>query len=134
MTARHYAQTVGHYHTATPTARSLFGMCDVSAQLEVELPRERTKAGLPWRRLRRGFAGAEVVLVPVLEDHPDRSIADLLGKPASACHDSILSKNGDSGKPGAVQGSSWWDSLERLSYADSLPLHLPISLAEPEAI
>jgi hypothetical protein len=38
----------------------------------------------------------------VLEDQPHRPLADLLGKPRSACHDSILSRNGVSGKPGAV--------------------------------
>jgi len=29
--------------------------------------------------------------------------------------------------------SSWWDSLERLSYAGSLSLHLPVSLAGPRS-
>jgi len=38
----------------------------------------------------------------VLEDHPDCPLADLLGIPACACHDSILSRNGASGKPRAV--------------------------------
>mgnify|MGYP000747770487 CR=1 FL=1 len=34
---------------------------------------------------------------------PDRPLADLLGIPACACHDSILSNYGVSGNPGAVQ-------------------------------
>ena len=44
-----------------------------------------------------------VVLAPVLEDHPDRSLAGLLGIPACSCHDSILPRNGASGNPRAVQ-------------------------------
>jgi hypothetical protein len=38
----------------------------------------------------------------VLDDHPYRPLADFLGKPRSACHDSILSTNGVSGNPGAI--------------------------------
>jgi hypothetical protein len=38
----------------------------------------------------------------MLEDHPDRSLSDFLGILACACHHSILSRNGVSGKPGAV--------------------------------
>jgi DNA invertase Pin-like site-specific DNA recombinase len=39
--------------TSTPTGRALFGMCGVFAQLEADLIRERTKAGLAAAR-RRG--------------------------------------------------------------------------------
>jgi hypothetical protein len=38
----------------------------------------------------------------VLQDHPHRSVPDLRGEPARSCHDSILSRNGASGNPGAV--------------------------------
>jgi len=59
----------------------------------------------------------------VLEDHPDCPLADLLGIPACACHDSILSRNGASGKPRAVHligsgmilgGLTVWLMLPRL--------------------
>ena len=40
------------------------------------------------------------------EDHPDRSLTDLLGKPAHPSHDPILSRNGASGKLGAVHTQS----------------------------
>jgi hypothetical protein len=43
------------------------------------------------------------VLVPVLEDHPNRPLAGFLRIPRSACHDPILSRNGASGNLGAVQ-------------------------------
>ena len=39
--------------TSTPTGRALFGMCGVFAQLEADLVRERTRAGLDAAR-RRG--------------------------------------------------------------------------------
>ena len=45
------------------------------------------------------------VLAPVLEDHPYRSLPNLLGRPARSCHDSILSRNGASGNLGAIQVS-----------------------------
>jgi hypothetical protein len=41
----------------------------------------------------------------VLEYHPHRSLAHLRGKPARSRHDPILSRNGASDKPGAVQGT-----------------------------
>ncbi len=42
-----------------------------------------------------------------------RPLADLLGKPASPCHDSILSRNRASGKRGAVQAVGSWERLLR---------------------
>jgi len=50
--------------TATPTGRALFGMCGVFAQLEVDLLRERTKAGLAAARRR----GRRLGRPPVLND------------------------------------------------------------------
>jgi hypothetical protein len=41
----------------------------------------------------------------VIDHHPNCPLADLLGKPRSSCHHPILSTNGVSGNPGAVQFS-----------------------------
>src|ERR687890_763856 len=47
------------------------------------------------------------VLVPVLENHPDRPLADLWGiRGCSLRHGSILSGVGASGNPGAVQAGT----------------------------
>jgi hypothetical protein len=46
------------------------------------------------------------MLALVLQDHPNRSLTDFLRIPGSAWHDSILSKNGASGNPGAVRISA----------------------------
>ncbi len=45
---------------------------------------------------------------------PSGPLPDLLRIPASACHDSILSRNGASGKPGAVQSSYRADPFRNL--------------------
>ena len=42
------------------------------------------------------------VVLGVLEHHPHRSLPHLRGKPTRSRHDPILSRNGASGKPGAV--------------------------------
>ena len=39
----------------------------------------------------------------MVEDHPDGPLSDLLGIRVRSCHGSILSNDGASGKPGAVQ-------------------------------
>ena len=52
-------------------------------------------------RLHCGPAG--VVLALVIQDHPDRSLFNFWGKSAGSAHDSILSRNGASDNPGAVQ-------------------------------
>ena len=63
----------------------------------------RTHFRSPGERSSRRFrASHRDPYVPVLEDHPHRSLPNLLGKPACSCHDSILSRNGASGKSGAV--------------------------------
>ncbi len=43
--------------TSTPMGRALFGMCGVFAQLEADLVRERTKAGLAAARRRGRYPG-----------------------------------------------------------------------------
>ena len=48
------------------------------------------------------------VVLGVLEHHPHRSLPHLRGKPAWSRHDPILSRNGASGKPGAVQMPHPW--------------------------
>src|SRR5262245_32878867 len=48
--------------TTTPTGRALFGMCGVFAQLEVDLLRERTRAGLAAARRRGKVLGRRPVL------------------------------------------------------------------------
>ena len=45
------------------------------------------------------------ILGSVVEDHPYRPFPNLGGIPLQCAHDSILSRNGVSGNPGAVQGS-----------------------------
>jgi hypothetical protein len=42
------------------------------------------------------------VLFAMLQDHADRTLLDLRGKPAGSGHDAILSRNGVSGNLGAV--------------------------------
>src|SRR5439155_5756382 len=47
-----------------------------------------------------------IVLVLLLEDHPNCPVPNLGGEPARSCHDPILSRNGASGNPGAVQSKN----------------------------
>lgn len=58
-------------------------------------------------------------LAPVLEQHPHGPLSDLPGTLAGPCHLSILSRNGASGKPGAVHsGEMVWcevDSQKQLA-------------------
>jgi len=49
----------------------------------------------------------------VLEDHPNRPLPHLWGVPPVSCHDRILSRNGVSGNPGAVQ---FWGMDLRMCY------------------
>jgi hypothetical protein len=55
------------------------------------------------------------MLVLVLQNHPNRPLSNLWGIPAWSRHDPILSINGVSGKPGAVQGCKQLIRIQQIS-------------------
>lgn len=81
--------------TSTPTGRALFGMCGVFAQLETDLIRERTKAGLAAARRRGRHPGRPralqgEMLARARRMHGSgksvRHIAQVLGKSRASVH------------------------------------------------
>ena len=84
--------------TTTPTGRALFGMCGVFSQLEVDLLRERTRAGLRAARLRGRILGRPRVLDAVQVARAKRlaasgasvrKIAELLGCARATAHRAV---------------------------------------------
>ena len=84
--------------TTTPTGRALFGMCGVFAQLEIDLLRERTRAGLAAARRRGRIPGRPRVLkadqvarakVLAANGSSIRRIAELLGCSRATAHRAI---------------------------------------------
>ena len=92
-----------------------------TARIDYALPnplaiRVSRTANLLRDRADRLLLGA--VLRLVLQNDPYRSLADLLGNPASACHDSILTRNGASGSPrGGSYSHLMWGSIPRVIYS-----------------
>ena len=64
------------------------------------------------------------ILVDVLGHHPGCPFADLWKIPLSFCHDSILSRNGVSGKSEVIQREKWphMAQLGLICHADDVRL------------
>jgi hypothetical protein len=99
--------------SADDGGRQMVGI--LTAVLSDGLPAVSRAADL--RRNRAHCRPLRGVLALVLQNHPDRPLADLGRKPVRrpACHGSSLSRVGASGKPGAVQSCSPTASWSQLA-------------------